>query len=64
MFRTNLDEGRPSRFVGLFESPAPPDGDERPDWGFSIFQIPTKKEERILKNQSENKKQNWKSLIS
>ena len=34
--RTNLDEGRPSRFVGLFESPAPPDGDERPDWGFSI----------------------------
>ena len=36
MFQTNLDEGWPSRFVGLFESPAPPDGDERPDWGFSI----------------------------
>ena len=50
MFQTNLDEGRPSRIVGLFESPAPPDGDKRPDWGFSIFQIPTKKLEIILKN--------------
>ena len=50
MFQTNIDEGQPSRFVGLFDSPAPPDGDERPDWGLSIFQIPTKKEERILKN--------------
>ena len=36
MFQTNLDEGRPSRIVGLFESPAPPDRDERPDSGFSI----------------------------
>ena len=50
MFQTNLDEGQPSRFVGLFEFPAPPDGDKRLDWGFRMFQIPTKKEERILKN--------------
>ena len=49
MFQTNLDEGRPSRIVGLFESPAPPDGDKRPIGDSAYFKFLQKRRKNLEK---------------